>query len=392
MSSVASSRQEGPTGPKKSKKREPPRHFRNKNKANVKEESKENADKSKNQAQSSKPKSNSNYHRKRERSKKKKESNNGFKLVLRHLPPNLTSENFMESLKPVIQEKDLSSFHIIDHYFKNGEESTNLFEKATYSRAYFTFSTMDQLKLFGNKVQNITFIDDKDNATKPVLRVSPYVKRLGNLNVKKKNNTKKLEGTIENNDLFKNFLKTMELMNDKGNSPYLYNDISILKPLAKELAREKEHQTIIEKKTRMALIKLSGASDKGSKKKKKKKNKSVATSTGTGSVDDSVKPKKKESKSRKKKAREKKEKKIKNDGSNQNVVILEEAGKRELQKRKKLMQQKEKEAKAKETQNTLIAKAIEKKKLLRKAKMEVESTQSSQNTKSAMKILKRDEF
>ncbi|CAB4257213.1 similar to Saccharomyces cerevisiae YGR072W UPF3 Component of the nonsense-mediated mRNA decay (NMD) pathway, along with Nam7p and Nmd2p [Maudiozyma barnettii] len=402
MSSSGSSEQ--PNGPNKLNKRPPRRNFRRKtnkpkkiddnapdqssdvtkissetnNKTVPTVENKRPSERQTKKPSEKKPKNktkNSRNNKSKARNKVRRDADQGFKLVLRHLPPNLTEEEFMDNLKPVIQDKKLSTFGIIDNYYRHGSIANNLFEKSVYSRAYFTFNLMEQLKEFGNNVRTLTFIDDKDNVSNPVLKVSPYVKKLGNSNVSNRKHSKKLEGTIENDPIFKQFLKTIKLMGDKDDSSYAFNNISIFKSLEKELAKEKKIDALIEKKTELAMIKLSGVdvnkmNEKKKKKKEKKKKKKKEKKANEVEDSGSVSKKKKKEKTSKKKSKQKKDKTLKKEDKNKNIVILEEAGKRELKNRMKILQEKEKKTLAMEKRLEMVNKAREQQMLLRKAKEE----------------------
>ncbi|SMN22895.1 similar to Saccharomyces cerevisiae YGR072W UPF3 Component of the nonsense-mediated mRNA decay (NMD) pathway, along with Nam7p and Nmd2p [Maudiozyma saulgeensis] len=336
------------------------------------------------------------------RNKMRKDVDQGFKLVLRHLPPNLTNEQFMDNLKPVIQDKKLAIFGIIDHYYRHGSLASNLFEKSVYSRAYFTFNSMEQLKEFGNSVRNLTFIDDKDNVSNPVLKVSPYVKKIGNSNVTNRKHSKKLEGTIENDPIFKRFLKTIKLMEEKDDSPYAFNNISIFKSLEKEIAKEKKLDAMIEKKTELAMIKLSGVDinkmnekkkKKKEKKEKEKERKKVKKAHEVENSSSESKKKKKKEKVSRRKNKQKKDKNVDKEEINKNIVILEEAGKRELKNRMKILEEREKETIAKEKRLEMVNKAREKQMLLRKAKEEANRTNNEETTPKAqtIQILQRED-
>lgn len=330
--------------------------------------------------------------RRRRNRNSRKDTNEGFKLVARHLPPNLSESEFMDVLKPVIQDRKLATFGITDYYYYNGSIENNLFEKPVYARAYFTFDTMDNLRKLGSSIKDLTFVDNKDNVTKAVLKVSPYVKKLGDPNVNRRNRSKKIEGKIEKNPIFKQFLKTIELMESKDDSPYAFNNISIFRPLAKQLAKEKKINDMIEKKSELAMIKLSGvdkSKEKDGKKKKKRKRDRKKKEEKKAKDNSDVQSKKKEKTSkRKRKAKGSKKEKE----ANKNVIILEEAGKREMRNRKKILELKEKENSIQETRNEMITKVRERRMLLRKAK-EAEQPPKKENSpgKVPVTILKRED-
>ncbi|CCD23296.1 Upf3p NDAI_0B02610 [Naumovozyma dairenensis CBS 421] len=306
--------------------------------------------------------------RQKQRQKQDRNESNLFKLVLRHLPPNLNSENF---IKNVSLSKNIHDLYL-EWYYIQGHYSSKLFKQPHYSRAYFIFDSIVKLNKFASIVKNMKFIDDHENVMIPLLTLSSYIKSIEeNVPERSRNNPKKhqrtkapkkdiLEGTIENDDLFKMFLGRSK-ENDKVID---YGNFSLLRPVRKEVSRQKEADIAAAKKSELALTKLAGGSasstkdvtsqaknankdknkDKISKENKKEKQKGAKATTGT------TEGKKKSRRSKKKKKNvpatntnmgsgnltfESSTDNATNKKPTQNVVILEAAGKKELQKRKK---------------------------------------------------------
>ena len=318
-----------------------------------------------------------NIAKRKEYQRRKMEASRGFKLVLRLLPPGLTEDEFVTTLKPVFEEASLESRGITELYFVPGSGSLALFQEVVYSRGYLVFEGFEQMRQFAMRVAELVFVDSSDNASKPSLQVSPYFKTLDNStlvaalskssqdtsvgtvtaadvntdaganandtktatvtvvkNQKKSGKRgKAIEGTIENTELFKMFVKSMAAIDKGETSSYMTENVSLLKSMDKELEREKERLDAIERRTNSALLALAGGKD------------SVGANNGSSNNGSNIKKKKKK---RKKKEKEKvvgvsaKEKeKTKQKGRQitrvkNNVIIIEEAGRREMERRKEL--------------------------------------------------------
>lgn len=261
----------------------------------------------------------------------------GVKLVLRLLPPTLTQDQLLETLEPVVG--DFSQWHLLRWYYVQGYYTSKIFTQPVYSRCYFIFENMDCLKKFAELVEPLVFIDDKDNSAKAVLKVSSYCESYDDECQKPTRTSTALEGTLENDIFFQTFLKSMKLMEETPE--YSYRDINLLKPLEKELDKQKGLEQAIKKRSDMALIALAG---EGKPKKGKKKKKSTQGNDvkGVKSIKDNkdVKDSKDAKETKRKKVKYKKTKKrdSQSNSSNNNVVIIEAAGKKELQRRKKEVQ------------------------------------------------------
>lgn len=257
----------------------------------------------------------------------------GVKLVLRLLPPTLTKEQFLETLKPVVG--DISSWQLLRWYYVQGYYTSKIFAEPVYSRCYFIFSNMDQLNNFAQFVEPLTFVDDKDNSAKAVLKISSYCESYDDDNRKPSRSSEALEGSLDQDIFFQTFLNSMKLM--EQSTEYSYADVNLLKPLEKEMNKQKELEVAIQKRSESALVALAG--DNKPKKSKKKKKKAQQK--------EAKEPKPKKNKTKKSKSGAQAGGKVSTaspvasasdgkSGDNSNVVILEAAGKKELQRRKKV--------------------------------------------------------
>lgn len=282
--------------------------------------------------------------RKRKRNRNKTPEATGFRIVTRLLPPNLQEAAFLDEIKSSLKDDEfMKTYQILDYYFVQGYYPIKAFNEPTYSRAYFTFKDMEQLRKFSALLSTILFVDDRDSAMKPRIRITSYVKSLSDEKEKSGKKNKTLEGTLASDSIYKTFLKSLSIMEEDKDSDYLFDgSISLLKPLNKELLKQKKVNEGIEKKKKNALVELAGAV-----KQDKKANKTTNP--------DDTKSKKKKRKRKKKKGQKGTDDKIKSNDrvkkdkmkANNNIVILEAAGKKELQKRIKHQKQKEVEREVK---------------------------------------------
>lgn len=244
--------------------------------------------------------------------------------MLRLLPPNLTEEQFFNTLSGVLEQGFLDKYCDDRYYFK-GHFSRKPFRLPTYSRAYLTFYEAEKVQVLAKAVSGISFVDDTNNSMTPTMTLSPYIKKLRTEESKGLRKVKDLvEGTIEQDKTFRTFLKSLELFKSHKEE-YQYADLSVIAPLEKALERKREEEAGIKLRGERAIVELAGeiAKEKTKKKKSKKKKKAVADGAET------------------------KKKKLKGVPSNssshkQNVVIIEAAGRRELQRRERLKKKSEK--------------------------------------------------
>ncbi|SCU91557.1 LAFA_0F04478g1_1 [Lachancea sp. 'fantastica'] len=250
------------------------------------------------------------------------------KVVVRLLPPDLTSELFFETLHKELGSENGSKAgaqfladNVDSQYYVQGHYSRKPFKLPTYSRAYLTFFELAKLQEFQGKIKNLKFTDDSNTSMVPVTAMSPYVKRLRNDDRKgAKNHKANLEGTIEKDKTFQTFLKSMALMNE-NKEEFGYADLSVIQPLQKALDRKREEEARIKNQGERAVIALAGEGAK--EKTKKNKTKSKTKSKNKKSVGEVSATKKKNKSGRAPKGASDK----------QNMVIIEEAGRRELQRR-----------------------------------------------------------
>lgn len=271
----------------------------------------------------------------------------GVKLVLRLLPPTLSRDQFLETLEPAVG--DFSQWPLLRWYYVQGYYTSKIFAEPVYSRCYFIFENMEYLKKFAQLVEPLSFEDDKDNSAKAVLKISSYCESYDAESQKPSRTGAALEGTLENDIFFQTFLKSMKLM--EGSSEYSYTDVNLLKPLEKELDKQKGLEQAIQKRSDMALVALAG-DDKPKKGKKKKKStqgnttKSTKDNISTRNTKDDKDPKEaKDAKRKKSKDKKSKKSDAQPKRPNNNVVILEAAGKKELQRRKKVQEKPAEKAK-----------------------------------------------
>lgn len=254
------------------------------------------------------------------------------KLVVRLLPPMLSEKKFWDTIDPQISD-DMNKYFeengIVEHYFHQGGPFSRYShlssKKKSFSRMYIVFKDLEFAKRFSLQIRDMMFTDDQDNSNKPGLKISQYVKLFINTSKRSRIDNSSLEGTIEDDDIFKNFIKSMEYVKAHQFEEDL-DGICMLKPIESELKVRRKRRAAAAKAAELALTKLSGASLK-SKKKKNKDN-------GEKSKN---KKKKRKRRRRKRSTREgAAEGTSKSNGTEvKNMVILEKAGKQILRDRLK---------------------------------------------------------
>ncbi|SCV03441.1 LAMI_0H08174g1_1 [Lachancea mirantina] len=253
------------------------------------------------------------------------------KLIIRLLPPNLTQQEFLECISSVVEDGFLSR-NVEDQYYMQGHYSKKPFKQPVYSRAYFTFYGNEQLEGFARKVANVKFVDDTDNAMVPTFTVSAFVKKMRTEETKaiQKANAK-LEGTIRQDKVFQQFLNSVKFIETNANE-FQYSDLSIISPIAKVVERRRKEQQRIREQGEKAITELAGDMQKD-RKVKKKKNKATNEKKEKGKKKDSKDPEPTAPRRRSKKQK-------KGSGAEpqdkNNMVIIEAAGMRELQRRERL--------------------------------------------------------
>ena len=136
--------------------------------------------------QKSKPKAKS-----KSKSKFKQKERDPIKLIIRQLPPNLTEEGFLSTIKEKLGPKFFILFSIESWYFVPGHYSSRPFKRPVNSRAYFHFpqEKLAQLNSFVQKLIGINFVDNKYNVIvlqPSMLRRSVYAVSYTHLDVYKR--------------------------------------------------------------------------------------------------------------------------------------------------------------------------------------------------------------
>ena len=336
------------------------RYHNNKNRGkNKNEDSKKNEGKVNNNSVSSssssknkrnnKKRNREHYNYKRKPKSGKSTENEGYKLVVRLLPPNLTADDFFTILRNTNNDSDdkegvQDKFKYSDWCFFEGHYSNKVFKNSTYSRCNFLFDSLQDLEKCADFIRSCKFIDNKDNITIPDLKLSPYVKKF--TQTSKKDSAQ--EGTIEEDEIFKTFMNSMKQLNE--NDEYSFQDFSVLKSLDKEFSKSLELENKIAERTERVLTELVGGGDKVKNKNKKKKNKNGKKKYQDEESSNKI-PKKK--RNRNKKKHDDREKSNTSKTKNSNMVIIEEAGKEvlKLRKKKMLLQEKLKQSNSSQPQS-----------------------------------------
>ena len=112
------------------------------------------------------------------------------KVIVRHLPPRFTEEQFLELVGP------LASHNYF--YFAVGDPKLGKFG---YSRAYVNFEVEEDIISFRDKFDGCPVKDDRGNAYRMIVEFAPFQRCL-----RKKKKTDAKCGTIEDTPEFKEFL------------------------------------------------------------------------------------------------------------------------------------------------------------------------------------------
>jgi regulator of nonsense transcripts 3 len=135
------------------------------------------------------------------------------RVVIRHLPPTMTSEQFLEEISPIPEHND--------YYFVRADTSLGLF---SFSRAYINFIHMEDVFIFKDKFDNYVFVDSKGNEFPAIVEFAPLQKiprrRIGAngqpITAKKRDNKC---GTIEQDSDYITFLEDLEKDKNESNMP-----------------------------------------------------------------------------------------------------------------------------------------------------------------------------
>ena len=186
-----------------------------------------------------------------------------YKLCVRLLPPNLTEEQFINTLEEHGIKIDLfkESF-----YYVQGHYSHKIFKKPTLSRAYIQLDSLDTIRSLIDGIKTCRFIDDLDNSMVPDLQISPFVKKTTSAC-----DTNPIEGTILKDHVFQTFAKSWKLINEEESSSLQFKDLSVITPLRKELEREAKMEKLLQERKEKALIELAGDPTSEAKKKEIKR-------------------------------------------------------------------------------------------------------------------------
>lgn len=254
------------------------------------------------------------------------------KLVVRLLPPLLSEKKFWITIDPSVSENKSDYFEsngIIEYYFHQGGSYSKFSQlsskRKSYSRMYIIFKDFECARKFTLRIKDLVFTDDEGNSNKPGLKISQYVKLFISTSKRSRIDNSNLEGTIEDDDIFKHFLKSLDYVKSHQFDEDM-DGISMLRPIASELKLRRKRREAATKAAELALTKLSGVTVK-SKKKVKKDNK----------ADNNDKSKKKKRR-RKRKSKEERLGEKSTEGNNKeikNMVILEKAGQKVLRERQK---------------------------------------------------------
>ena len=184
-----------------------------------------------------------------------------YKLVVRLLPPNLTKQQFTDTLASNDVTVEGESF-----YYVQGHYSSKLYKRQTHSRAYIHLDSLESLQHIAKIIRNCKFIDDLGNSMLPQLQLSPFIKKINDTEVNS------LQGSISKDHVFQTFMKSWKLMNEDKTNTLVFKELSVITPLRKELEREHNSQAELKQRKDRALIELAGnPSSKEDRKKNKKK-------------------------------------------------------------------------------------------------------------------------
>ncbi|CUM67608.1 uncharacterized protein PRCAT00005308001 [Priceomyces carsonii] len=178
-------------------------------------------------------------------SKSDREGNKNFKLAFRHLPQDLSEEQFDEH---IASYKD-PSLKIVSKYYVQGSASQGIYNKPIYSRAYILLENEEAYNAFSNQVRGKPFGSLNSTNTVPAIGRALYDRMPNNSGLKKKG-----KESLEKDDLYQEFLRLFE--EDK------VDDFSISQILERKRRGAKKGNKETKKK---------GAGEKESKKEGKKK-------------------------------------------------------------------------------------------------------------------------
>ncbi|CAD5118113.1 DgyrCDS6852 [Dimorphilus gyrociliatus] len=118
-----------------------------------------------------------------------------LKVVIRHLPPSLTKDTFIEQVSPLPEH----------NYFRFCKaDLRQVLGQNAYSRAYIAFKDQDSLFSFSSKFDGYVFVDARGNEYQAMVEYTPYQKI--SRKAKKEDSRK---NTIENDSDYLKFLDNL---------------------------------------------------------------------------------------------------------------------------------------------------------------------------------------
>lgn len=142
------------------------------------------------------------------------------KVIVRHLPPRFTEEEFLKLVGP------LASHNYF--YFAVGDPKLGKFG---YSRAYINFETEEDIISFRDKFYGSPVTDDRGNVYRMIIEFAPFQRCL-----RKKKKTDAKCGTVEETPEFKEFLVEYEA--DPEQLPALDPTVYAVKDISSDQVQE----------------------------------------------------------------------------------------------------------------------------------------------------------
>ncbi|RWS28815.1 Regulator of nonsense transcripts 3A-like protein [Leptotrombidium deliense] len=139
--------------------------------------------------------------------KDKKQETLQTKVVVRHLPPTMNEEQFVEQVSPIPEHNFM--------YFAKADLSLGSY---AFSRAYINFIHQEDIFIFKDKFDGYVFVDVKGNEYPAIVEFAPYQKiprrRVG---LSDKRDTK--SGTLEQDSEYVKFLESLQHSKNEANLP-----------------------------------------------------------------------------------------------------------------------------------------------------------------------------
>ncbi|CAG2169428.1 unnamed protein product [Oppiella nova] len=135
------------------------------------------------------------------------------RVVIRHLPPTMTSDEFLDAISPVPEHND--------YYFCKSDQSLGVYG---FCRSYINFIHMEDVFIFKDKFDGYVFIDIKGNEFPAIVEFAPYQRNIrrrfganGQTIANKRRDNK--SGTIEQDSDYLEFLEELTQMKNESNMP-----------------------------------------------------------------------------------------------------------------------------------------------------------------------------